>query len=70
MTPDEAIRVFAENLAGDDSLRERLAAIRDHTVFAEACVTAAATQGLAFTAADMRTLLQARHIQWIQRHIE
>lgn len=70
MTSAEALVLFAEQVAGDAVLREHLAAIREHAAFSEACVAAAAERGLAFTAAEMRALLQSRHIFWIQRHIE
>lgn len=70
MTPAEALAAFAEQVAGDEPLRTRLAALRDHATFAETCVAAAAERGLTFAAADVRALLQERYVFWLQRHIE
>ncbi len=69
MTPSEALAAFAERVAADEPLRNRLAQARDHAGFAAACATAGREAGFVFTEADVRELLQARHLYWLQRHI-
>lgn len=69
MTPAEALAAFAERLATDAALRDRLAPLRNHADFAAACVTEARAHGFAFSEADVRDLLQQRHLFWLQRHI-
>lgn len=69
MTPSEALAAFAERVAADEVLRSRLATITDHANFASVCVVAGHERGFEFTEADVRSLLQARHLFWLQRHI-
>lgn len=69
MTPAEALAAFTEQLAADEPLRTRLAAIADEPAFAVACVAAGAQAGLVFTAGDVNELLRQRRVFWLQRHI-
>lgn len=69
MNVTDALATFVERVADDESLRSRLGAIRDHTTFATACVAAGRENGLDFAEADVRALLQSRHLYWLQRHI-
>lgn len=70
MTPSETLAVFAEHAGRDEAVRNRLAtAGTDHARFAALCVEAGRERGLAFAEADVRELLQSRHLFWLQRHI-
>lgn len=69
VTPAVALARFADLVAADAPLRTRLATIREHEVFAAACVAAAREHGLVFSAEDLRSLLQSRHLLWLQRHL-
>ncbi len=69
MTPTQALAAFAEHVATDEALRHQLAGLADHAAFAAACVAAGRAHGFVFTEAEVRELLQARHLFWLQRHI-
>lgn len=66
--PLVALGEFIEVVAREPALRERLGIGKDHAAFAEVCVAAGRERGLAFSADDVRRLLQERHLAWLQRH--
>jgi hypothetical protein len=70
VNPTDVLLAFSELVAADAALRHRLATTgTDHAAFAALCLAAAREKGIAFSEADLRGLLQQRHLFWMQRHI-
>lgn len=69
MSSAESVATWIELVARTPALREQLAAETDHARFATACAELARNHGLTVEADAVRTLLQQRHLQWLQRHV-
>ena len=69
MNPSPDLAELIEIIAADENLQRSLGAEKSDDAFALASAALAERRALRVTAEEVRVLLQARTIFWLQRHI-
>lgn len=69
MDPSPDLAEFIEVVEADSDLQRALADEKSNDTFSLACAVLAEKLSLRVTAEEVRALLQARMLIWLQRHI-